>query len=167
MLRDDLHKIHGTRAANGDLMYNTLAETFSGTSTWDPIDLSVAGFDEFQILTHEKNAPNSPWHTLRVSAKKHGSSVREILTIMCKPEEVRAGAQARFAIKTRLPAQPGEKEAKYTTTIEFLEVSRIRNMKKTYGNTASNSPAEPKSFWDKTKDSVKNTWKDWFSKKAA
>ncbi len=129
-MRDDLHKIHGTRAANGDLMYNTLAETFSGTSIWQPIDLAVGGFDQFEVLTHKQNAPDSSWHTLRVCARRSGSRVQEILTIMCKPDEVRAGAQARFAIKKPLPPQLGEYEKKYTTNIEFLNVSRIRNIRK-------------------------------------
>lgn len=86
---------------------------------------------------------------------------------MCKPEEVRAGTQARFAIKTRLLAQAGETEPKYTTTIEFLDVSRIRNIRKPLRSTDEHAAQESSSLWDKAKRSVKNTWNNWFSKKAA
>ncbi len=161
-LRDDLHETYGTVAANGEIMYNTLTETFETAGKWDPIDLHIMGFDEFRVMTHKKNAEGSSFHTLVVRTKKLGSSKIEMQTIICNPDELRAGALASVGIL----------QSNGTTKIELLNVNRIQKAQIIIPVLTDRvedpvKSLKPQSVWDKAKTSAKNTWNNWFSKKAA
>lgn len=161
----DLGKHYGDIASNEEnikAQYNTLSEAFSDSGKWDPIDMKVPGFSKFSIVTHEKNAGSSRFHTLVIHGKRLWSGKLETYKIICDPEEIRSGIPTRVGIE-----QPNGK-----TKIELLNVNCIQKNEiiipvltdRVEDPTRS---LKPQSVWDKAKTSAKNTWNNWFSKKAA